>query len=169
MWKLIYILKLITGVSNLFKRIICALLLVLVSFGFSLNVSASERYQWITSTDSVTVSYDTQSVKYYNSTDGKIVDVWVMFYYTEDGAKKWVNNNRTKGICQEEKWDNFSFYLEHELVSKNSFKLLEEVAYNVNGKNIYSRPFNNNAKWNDIVHGSIVDEIHNKFIGFLNS
>lgn len=154
--------------SNLLKRIICTLLLVLVSFGFSVNVSATNRYQWITSTDSITVSYDTQSSKYY-SEHGKVVDAWISWKFTKDGARKYIKNGRTNELFQEAKWDDFSYILEHNLISKNSLKILESVYYDVNGNVINSTPFNENAKWNSIVPGSLGEEIRNKFSGFLDS
>ena len=121
------------------------MLLVFASFGFSVNVSAANRFQWITSTDFVTISYDTQSVKYY-SEHGKVVDVWTSWEYTDNGARKWVKEARAMEIFQNIKWDNFSRYLKHELMSKNSSKLLEIVYYDVNGNVIESIPFDENAK-----------------------
>ena len=164
MWKLIYILKLITGVSDLLKRIICTLLLALFSFGFSLNVSATNRYQWITSTDSETISYDTKSVTYY-STNGKVVDVWVLWEFTDEGARKFVESLR----FQEAKWDNFSYDLEHYLISKNSQKLLKIVYYDVNGNVIKSSDFSQITKWKSIVPDSIFEAVRDKFTSFLDS
>ena len=150
------------------KRIICTLLLVLVSFGFSVNVSASERWQWITSTDSATISYDTQSVNYY-SEHGKVVDVWTIWAYTKGGARQCVKTSRANGIFQEAKWDNFSYYLRHELISKNASKLREIVFYDVNGKVIKSSDFSQMAKWESIVPGSILEAVRDKFTSFLDS
>jgi len=150
------------------KGIIFTLLLSLVSFGFSVNASATNHYQWITSTNFATVSYDTQSVKY-NLACGKSVDVWISRNYTEDGARKWVKDNRAKGIYQETKWDNFSFYLEHWLVSKDSYKTLETIYYDVNGNVLSSTPFDKNAQWENIVPSSKGEEIRNNFVGFLKS
>ena len=150
------------------KRIICTLLLALVSFGFSVNVSAAERYQWITSTDSITVSYDTQSVKY-DSVHGKVVDVWILWKFTNNGASKYVENNRAEGFNKEAKWDNFSFWLAHTLISKNSQKLLEIIYYDVNGKVIDSSAYDPNNRWHDFPPGSTGEKIRDKFIGFFNS
>lgn len=150
------------------KRIFCTLLLVLVSFSFSVNVSATNRYQWITSTDSATISYDTKSIRYY-STNGKVIDVWLSWEYTEDGARKLIENNRAKGLCEEEKWNNFSHNLDHWLLSKDSYKFLESVYYDVNGYVIYSTPYNQYAESNHFVPGSIGEEIRDKFKSFLDS
>ena len=168
MWKLISGLKFIKEVSDLLKKIICTLLLVLASLSFSVNVSAAERYQWITSTDFVTISYDTTSIKYY-STPVKMVGVWVSWNYTEEGAKKFLEHNRAQGRYKTAKWDDFSYILEHNLISKNSLKFLESFYYDVNGNVINSTPFNENAKWNSIVPDSLGEEIRNKFRGFLDS
>ena len=165
---LLYRLKFITGVSNLFKRIICTILLVLVSFGFSVNVSAAKRYQWITSTASVTISYDTRSVKYY-SEHGKVVDAWILWKFTKAGARKYIKNRRTNELSQEAKWDNFSFFLAHTLISKNSQKLLKIIYYDVNGNVIDSSTFGQFDRWDDFSPGSLGEDIRDKFIVFLNS
>ena len=144
------------------------MLLMFASFGFSMNVSAAGRYQWITSTDSVTISYDTQSSKYY-SEHGKVVDAWILWKFTEYGARKYIKDGRTNGLFKEANWDGFSYYLHHILISKNSLKILESVYYDVNGNVINSTPFDENAKWNSIVPGSLGEEIRNKFSGFLDS
>ena len=160
--------KLITGVSDLFKRIVCTLLLVLVSFGFSVNASAANRFQWIMSTDYVTISYDTQSIKYL-STPSKIVDVWVSWNYTEEGARKFLEHNRAQGRYKTEKWDDFSFYLEHLLISKTASKFLGAIIYDVNGNVIEQSPYGENEEWGDFVPGSNGEAIRNKFSGFLDS
>lgn len=154
--------------SDLFKRIVCTLLLVLVSFGFSLNASATNRFQWIMSTDYVTISYDTRSVKYY-SAHGKVVDVWTSWNYTEDGASKYVEGGRTTGLFQEAKWDNFSYSLNHMLISKNSYLLLDVIFYDVNSNVIFSLPFNKDTKWTGFVPCSLNEKIRDKFKGFLDS
>ena len=168
MWKLISGLKFIKEVSDLLKKIICTLLLALFSFGFSVNVSAAERYQWITSNDSVTLSYDTRSVEYY-STPVKTVDVWILWEYTPEGARKYVEYNRANGIDKEAKWDNFSFCKFHMLISKKSLKLLNQVYYDVDNNVIYSASFDENTKWRSIVPDTMGENIYSKFIGFLNS
>ena len=141
------------------------MLLVFASFGFSVNVSATNRYQWIASTDSVTISYDTQSVEY-SSTPVKTVDVWILWKFTKDGARNRVNN---RTIYQGAKWDNFSYYLEHDLVSKNSLIPLEIVYYDVDGKVIKSTIFDPNDKGLSIVPNSLAEKMRDKFIGFFNS
>ena len=168
MWKLISGLKFIKEVSDLLKKIICTLLLALFSFGFSVNVSAAERFQWITSTDSITVSYDTQSSKYY-SEHGKVVDAWISWKFTKDGARKYIKNGRTNELFQEAKWDDFSFFLAHTLISKNSQKLLKIIYYDVNGNVIDSSTFGQFDRWDDFSPGSLGEDIRDKFIVFFNS
>ena len=154
--------------SDLLKRIICTLLLALFSFGFSVNVSAAERWQWIASTDFITVSYDTQSVRY-SSTPFKTVEVWVSWEYTEEGAKQEIADGRKRGKYQAEKWNDFSFCMDHMLISKNSQKGLDYIYYDVNGNVLKSVTHDPNSKWKSLVPNTIGEQIRNKFSGFLDS
>lgn len=149
------------------KRIICTFLLFLLGLGISTPASAADRYKWITSTDKVTISYDTQTV-HYNSTNGKTVDVWIIWQYTEDGAKDFVGDMRAKGLCQESKWDNFSYDLNHYLVSKNSFAITESISYDHNGRVLFSYT-KEYPKWNTIPPNTIGEAIRDVFNGFLKS
>lgn len=158
------------------KRIVCTLLLVLVSCGCSRNtpnISVPERFIWITSTSDVNVYYDPQTIIYpsdYNngisesfSPDYKI-PLWISWNYTKDGARKKVKDNRAKGLWKEAKWDNFSYILEHQVISKNLYKSHEIIYYNVNGNVIDSKTYDQNTKWQSIVPGTIEEVIRDKFI-----
>ena len=148
------------------KRIICIFLLIFLGFGFSLNASAADRYQWITSTDKMTLSYDTQSVQY--DSYSKTVDVWIVWQYTEAGAKDYIEDMRASGVCQESKWDKFSHSKERWLLSKNQFKIIGAVDYDVDGKVLYSST-DKYAKWNDIAPDTFAEAVRDQFILFIKS
>lgn len=150
------------------KKLSCILLLVLFSLGFSVNAQASDRFQWITSTDNMTLSYDTKSIMY-NSTDGKIIDLWLKSDYTEEGAKKEIREQRMKGLWQEAKYDSFSHTLTHILISKKSTKFLEVYHYDVSGNVLFSFDMSPYSNWTSIVPASLMEAIRDKFNIFFAS
>ena len=149
------------------KKIICTFLLIILVLGISAQTSAADRYKWITSTDKVTISYDTQTVRY-NSNYGKTVDVWILWDYTPAGAADWVNQNRQNGYWEEAKWDKFSYSKDHWMIAKGSIKVMTVVNYDVDG-NVLSSYTYQNPNWGDVVPGSVGEAICNTFIGFLKS
>ena len=152
------------GARSLLKRIICTLLLVLLGFGISVNASAADRYKWIWSTDGVTLSYDTQSFQY--DSYRKTVDVWVLWQYTEDGARKEISDNRADGYMKDAKWDNYSYSIIHYVISKNSFKRLGSYSYDWSNK-LLEAYNNKNPEWQDVVPDTMIEAIRDTFIDFL--
>ena len=147
------------------KRIISIVLLVFVTFGVLVNASAANRYQRIASNNELTVLYDTKSVEYH-SNDGKTVDVWIMWQYTEDGARKFVKGNREDGYWLEKKWDKFSYSKQRWVLSKDSYKLLQFVNYDVND-NVLNSYTNQNAEWRYFTPDTMGEAVHETFIWFL--
>ena len=142
------------------------LLLVLLGFGISANASAADRYKWITSNDEVTILYDVQSIRF-DSTYGKTVDVWYLWQYNDEGARNKVERLRKKGVCQENKWDNFSYILEHDILnSNNQYKTLECVYYDAQGNVLHSLK-NTYPEWQSVVPGSLGELTYNAFAVFL--
>lgn len=156
------------GARGMLKRLICIVLLVFVTFGVSVNASATDRFKWITSSDKETISYDTQTVRYY-SDNGKKVDVWVLWKYTEDGAREWVNESRQNGTCKESKWDGFSYTKQHILLNSNyQMNLLYMIYYDSNG-NVLNSEGSIKNKWFPLVPDSFSEDLYNTFAGFLRS
>ena len=149
------------------KRLIYIVLLVFVTFGVSANASAENRFKWITSSDTMTVSYDTQTVRY-NSNYGKTVDVWILWQFTEAGAREAIEELRKEGVAQDSKWDNFSHQMLHYSLNANYKSRINEMAYyDHEGKLLDSFTFK--QEWNNIVPRTLNEEIYNTFAGFLKS
>ena len=150
------------------KRIVCFLMLCFIMVCIPINVSATERYKWIKSTDMVTLLYDAQTVKYIANED-KTVDVWILLKYTTDGARQVIEENRANGGFIGEKWDNFSYIQEHLLFnSKRQCKLLMYLYCDTNSSVIESYTFSE-YKWGDVVPGSVGEDVYNTFYAFLES
>ena len=152
----------------MFKRIVCFLTLCFIMVCIPINVSATERYKWIKSTDMITLLYDTQTVKYIANED-KTVDVWILLKYTPDGAMQVIGENRANGGFKGEKWDNFSYIQEHLLFnSKRQCKLLMYLYCDTNSRVIESYNLSE-SKWEDVVPGSVGEDVYNTFYAFLES
>ena len=150
----------------MFKRIVCFLMLWFIMFCIPINVSATERYKWIKSTDMITLSYDTQTVKCVTNED-KTVDVWILLKYTTDGAGQVIEENRANGGFHGVKWDNFSYIQEHLMFnSKRQCKLLKYLYSDTNSSVIESYTFPE-PKWEDVVPGSVGEDVYNTFYVFL--
>lgn len=147
------------------KKIICTLLLVFLGFGVSVNASAADRYQWIASTDEVTISYDTQTIRY-NSNYDKTVDVWVLWKYTEVGARELVEGCRKDGLWKESKWDNFAYVTDHKLYTRDASKTLLSIYYDNTGKVLHSHS-DKYPEWYTIAPNTLGEAIKDTFIGFL--
>lgn len=147
------------------KLIICILFcLILMPFQATF---AAERYQWLHSTDTIGFFFDTQTLKFGSTGDGKtnysILDVWIKDVYNSEGVNDRIKY-REKYSLTVEGWENLDYELHHYQFNTKT-KQIRSIGYAAySKKGIVLESTDYKGDWNDIFPDSYgefwLNEIH---------
>ncbi|MDD4049341.1 MAG: hypothetical protein PHI90_11135 [Clostridia bacterium] len=145
---------------------IFALTLILIVGVFIQQGYCANRYYWLTSTDTITYSLDTQSIYVHKDNNSIDFDVWVKFQYNEDGIQE-VISYRNKNGLPTAGYENLKFSLRHEIFSINPsgrmiYKDIQYLHYDTNGKVLGSYTYPTSNSFIDIVPNSLGEAIFDK-------
>lgn len=156
------LIKIYSGGEAVLKRIVCTLLLVLVTFGISLSASAEERFQWLFSSDTITFKID--SLRLIVTGDENILyfDTWIRWDYNTQGVTNLIdlrkkNNLPTKG------YENLAYSLKHEMYSAGKdgrvmSKALYYADYAFDGSLLDSFSFYG-SRFEDVIPNSVGEQL----------
>jgi len=125
------------------------LLFVLI---FTSQCFAADRYIWIDSSDEITFSFDSQTIKfstnYYNGqVDYSKMEVWIQSVYNDSGKEKIKNKHQDiKGI------ENFSYTLSKSIFDIKNHRVKDAAVfwYDKNG-NVIFKYTNQYDTWEDVL------------------
>lgn len=117
------------------------------------------RYQWLESNEDRGVFFDTQTIKFTKTWDGKpdtqVIDVW-LYTACNNGEVQETIKFRTSRKLNITGWENLSYYLDHYQFNFKTNRVIQ-VAYvyydaqgNILESNTYTR-----TNWEDIIPGSV--------------
>lgn len=135
------------------NRIMLSFILGFIILSFHANSEAAERFKWITSTDTYSIYYDTQTIR-------RGSDAWIKESYTEEGAREYVDSLRKSGVrCGEEYNKLKHIFTYYEINSSRQMRVITFTYYDENGNVIES--IQGNRQWRNIIPDTIGEAIYN--------
>ncbi|WP_371371446.1 hypothetical protein [Sporomusa aerivorans] len=147
------------------------ILAVILLLSLQINCIASDRYQWILSTDENNFWLDTETIKFSrdslnNNVNKDIADFWIKITYTDDGLYTKIESRKNSNLSTVG-YENLGFTINHSLLNAKSKKLalLAYIDYDNKGKVLSSKSWS--PEWFDITPGSAGEEIDRSVSNFI--